>query len=217
MGVKGKVRPTERAAGPRGVAGLRLPTVANRGGQLCCSTRRRRITASNMSALLYGALTAKRETTQGDTTASEPPGFKTYIDGFVALVPADVLAASAALTPVSTDTTRTSQNSSTVATVSHADLKLTFFVLVALGPLLYLIGHTKGFRVRSTLSKGDIPRMLIPAAAFVGWSAAQHPSTLFDAAISISDVKKAILIVVGAIVLGAVASALGIKADRQNP
>ena len=94
--------------------------------------------------------------------------------------------------------------------------ELTFFVLVALGPILYLIGHTNGFRDRSTLGRGDVARMLIPAAAFVLWAAAARPSTFFDAAISISDAKKAILIVVGALVLGALASALGMKADSQN-
>jgi len=169
-----------------------------------------------MSAVLYGALTARRKTTQGDTTRAEPPAFKTYVDGVVALVPAEVLAAGLALAPVSSDATRVSENSSTVETANHADLKLTFFVLVALGPILYLIGHTNGFRDRSTLGRGDVARMLIPAAAFVLWAAAARPSTFFDAAISISDAKKAILIVVGALVLGALASALGMKADSQN-
>jgi hypothetical protein len=170
-----------------------------------------------VSAFLYGALTAKRETTAGNTTTTVAPGFKTSVDAYVALVPAEVLAAAIALTPVSSNSTRHTKNSSVVVTVNHTDLKWTFFVLLALGPLLYLIGHTKGFRDRSTLGKADIARMLIPAAAFVGWTAAQHPSTLFDAAVSISDAKKALLIVVGAILLGALASALGIKADAESP
>jgi hypothetical protein len=169
-----------------------------------------------MSAFLYGALTAKREKTQGDTTRTAPPGFKTSVDALVALVPADVVAASLALTPIASNSTRSSQHTDVVTTVNHGDLKVTFFVLVALGPGLYLLGHTKGLRDWSTLSKADILRMLIPAGAFVGWSAAQHPSTLFDAAISISDGMKALVIVVGGIVLAAFAHGLGLRADRQN-
>jgi hypothetical protein len=169
-----------------------------------------------MSAFLYGALTAKRETTHGDTRRTQPPALGTSIDALIALVPADVLAAALALTPAATNSTRTSNDASTITTVHHTDLKQVFFVLVALGPFLYLIGHTKGFRVWSTLSVGDLPRMAIPALAFIGWSAAQRPSALFDAAISISDTHKALLIVVGAIILGALAHGLGIAADRQS-
>jgi hypothetical protein len=168
-----------------------------------------------MSALLYGALTAKRETTAGDTTRDKPPAFKTYVDGYAALVPAEVLAAAIALTPVSSNSTR-STDKTTVVTVNPGDLKLTFWVLVLLGPTLYVIGHTRGLRELSTFTWSDVLRMAIPALAFIGWAAAAHPSTLFDAAISISDSKKALLIVVGAIVLGAAASALGVRADRQN-
>jgi hypothetical protein len=170
-----------------------------------------------MSAALYGALTAKRKKTRGNTRKDVPPALGTSVDALVALVPADVLAAAAVLTPLSTNTTRTSEDRFTVATVHHADLKLTFFLLVALGPALYLIGHTKGFRDRSALGWLDIPRILIPALAFVGWTAALRPAALFDAAVSISDYHKAILIVIGALVLGTLAHGLGIQADRQNP
>lgn len=170
-----------------------------------------------MSAFLYGALTAKRENTRGNTRQDVAPAFKTYVDAYTALVPAEVLAAAIALTPVSTNTTRTTNNESTVVTVHHSDLKLTFFVLLVLGPFLYIVGHTNGFRNLSAFGKADVVRMAIPAAAFFGWAAALHPSTLFDAAIGISDAKKALLIVVGAIALGAIASALGTKADNQKP
>jgi hypothetical protein len=172
-----------------------------------------------VSALLYGALTAKRETTPGDTTSDVAPGFKTYVDALAALVPAEVLAAALALTPVSSNSTRVEDGTSeaTVNVTSHSDLKLTFYILFFLGPILYLIGHTKGLRTLSTLSWGDLARMFIPAFAFIGWMAAQHPSTLFDAAVSVSDAKKAIFIVVGSIVLGALAARLGIRADKQNP
>jgi hypothetical protein len=172
-----------------------------------------------VSALLYGALTAKRETTLGDTTSDVAPGFKTYVDALAALVPAEVLAAALALTPLSSNSTRAEGGTSeaTVNVTSHSDLKLTFYILFFLGPILYLIGHTKGLRTRSTLSWSDLARMFIPAFAFIGWMAAQHPSTLFDAAVSISDAKKAIFIVVGSIVLGALAARLGIRADQQNP
>jgi hypothetical protein len=45
----------------------------------------------------------------------------------------------------------------------------------------------------------------------------QRPATFFDAAISISDGKKVTFTVAGAVLLGALASGLAVKADRQKP
>lgn len=51
-----------------------------------------------MSTLAYAALTAKRQTTSaGESTTSGQPGMKTYVDVLAALVPAEVLAAHAAV------------------------------------------------------------------------------------------------------------------------
>jgi hypothetical protein len=162
-------------------------------------------------------MTARREkSTPRRTTKDAPPGLRTYADVFVALVPADVLAAAVAMQSAFTETTRTSETAATVTVTNHGDLKLAFFVLVALGPFLYFLGHTKGGRDFSLWSKADVLRMLIPAGAFVGWAMVQRPALFFDAAISISDGKKVIFTVAGAVVLGAFANGLAVKADRQE-
>jgi hypothetical protein len=171
-----------------------------------------------MSAFLYGQLTARREVSAaGKSVSTAPPGMKTYIDALVALVPAEVLAAAAVFSTAFTNSTQDTAHMATVVSTDKDSLKLAFFGLVILAPALYLLGHTKGFTNLSSLERTDAVRMLIPSAAFIAWAMAQRPSPLFDAAVSISDGHKLLVIVFGSVILGAIAQILGIAADKKVP
>lgn len=170
-----------------------------------------------MSAFLYGRLTAKREeATVGASTTDEPPAIKTYADAFVALVPAEVLAAAGVLVANYTDTTTDAQGQSTVVVTDAQNLKIAFYLLLLLGPVLYLLGHFNGLADLSKFHGRDLLRMAIPAGAFFGWTMAQRPATIFDAAIGWSDGTKILFVVFGGVLLGIVAARLGVAADQVN-
>ena len=169
-----------------------------------------------MSAFLYGRITARREESSPTTSGkAEPPGLKSYLDVLVGLVPAELIAAAGVFVAAFTDSTRNSEGKDTLVTTDHQSLKIAFFGLVVTGPVLYLVGKVKRREDLHRLDRYDALRALIPAAAFVGWSMAQRPSPLFDAAVSISDGNKVLLIVFGALILGVAAQRLGVKADRK--
>jgi hypothetical protein len=171
-----------------------------------------------MSSFLYGRLVSKREAAPANQSRIDaPPGLKIYADVLTALVPAEVLAAHAifvaAWTDKSSDTT--APNAVTIIDSHHSDFKLVFFLLMGLAAVIYFLGHIKFGTDPEKWDRYDFLRMLIPSAAFAGWSMTQRPSTMFDAAISISDGHKLILTVFGGIVLGLAAGLLGMKADRD--
>jgi hypothetical protein len=183
-----------------------------------------------MSAFLYGRMTAKREAapqsqllfdgiegqqvvvTRSSTT-TEAPGLKTYADIFTALVPAEVIAAALFFVSQFTDTKSVpNQPGKSVTVTDWHSLKLAFWGCAAAAIVLYVAGHYQG----GTWTAVDFIRMMIPPLAFAGWSMAQTPSTIFDAAIRLGSDTKVLLIVGGGVALGAAAGWLGIQADKQT-
>ena len=170
-----------------------------------------------MSAFLYGRFESKREgSTKGGSTTVKPPALKTYADALVALVPSEALAAAAVFVASFTETKTGSDGKNTVTVTDHSSLKWAFYGCIVLVFILYIAGHIKVGREKNRWDRWDFVRMLIPPAAFVGWTMAVQPTTMFDAAVNVSDGKKVLLVVFGAILLGLAAALLGLKADQKD-
>lgn len=173
-----------------------------------------------MSTLAYGALTRKREEAPpGESVSRRSPGLNTHIDALAALVPAEMLAAHAAVLSFTTETNETADGEKTTSITDAATLRWVFWALVALTVAFYIGGHLR--RVGGQMWKGwdrwDWLRMLIPAGAFVGWTMAQK-ATAFDAvAPDWSSNTRYAMAIIGAIVLGGLATLLSATADQQNP
>ena len=126
-----------------------------------------------MSTLAYAAVTARREASpSGRTTSTDPPGIGTYLDVLVALIPAEVIAAHAAILTFTTQTTGEGEAQTRVITQPGV-LEASFWGLAALAAFLYLAGKL------STWDAWDFLRILIPPLAFVGWTMLLTPSA-FD-------------------------------------
>jgi hypothetical protein len=156
-----------------------------------------------MSTILYGSLTEKRqEAMPGTSDSISAPGLKNYLDGVAALVPAEVLGAHAFLISLTTETVNKITEPGTLVFV--------FWALIVVAIALYVAGH--GLK---NWAKYDFVRMLIPSAAFVLWTMLQR-STAFDAIGSgLADAPRTAISVIGAILLGTLATALSRKADEQ--
>ena len=165
-----------------------------------------------MSTLLYAALTANREAApRGMSEEDAPPGVKTYVDALAALVPAEALAIHAFVLGLTTDT---DAHGTTVYTDKTA-LKWSFWGIILLTIVLYVVRHSQGTRTRRW-SRPDALRLLIPPAAFVGWAMLQQPSA-FDAVWSVNLDRRYIVAAFVAIGLGILAAQLGTVADKEEP
>jgi UDP-N-acetylmuramyl pentapeptide phosphotransferase/UDP-N-acetylglucosamine-1-phosphate transferase len=170
-----------------------------------------------MSAFLYGRIENNREAADPNLSTNEqPPGLKTYADAFVALVPAEVLAAGIFFVDQFSETKKDDQGKDVVTVTDASSLKWAFYGCIVLAAFLYILGHIKGGTETNRWDRWDFLRMLIPAGAFVGWAMAVQPATMFDNAINISDGHKILLVVFGGILAAALATVLGMKADAQN-
>jgi hypothetical protein len=170
-----------------------------------------------MSAFLFGRLEARREISQsGRSTTDEPPGLKTYADALVGLVPSEVIAASVVFVAAFTETEENETGDEVVVVTDASNLEWSFYGLTLLAGALYVLGHLKGGAERRRWNTLDLLRMFIPPLAFVGWAMALQPSTMFDAAFSISDGTKLLIVVFGGTVLAAAASLLGMAADKEE-
>jgi hypothetical protein len=176
--------------------------------------------------LAYGVISAQRQAEEpGESKEDGSPGFGSYIDTVAALVPAEVLAANAALLPVMTDTSTKQGNSVTTITDPNT-LKVVFWFSIAASVALYLVAHRSRAKSEETkndeievgaLELGNILRALIPAGAYVGWTMLQQ-STAFDAiAPSMSEPLRLTLAVFGALGLAALAKVLSDRADEDSP
>ena len=162
-----------------------------------------------MSTLTYAALTTRREEAVPRTsTRDAPPGVRTYVDAFAALVPAEVLALHAVILSVTTSTT----DGKTEITASST-LFWSFVLLVLLSTGLYV-----GYRLLARRwDKLDWIRMFIPPLAFVGWTMLQRP-TAFDAVFpSLADAPRTVMALFLGVILGLGAAALAYQADQKPP
>jgi hypothetical protein len=163
-----------------------------------------------MSALAYGALTRKREeAAPGTSTKEGQPGLGTYVDALAALVPAEVLAAHAFILTFTTTTVTAEDGTKSTSITSPDTLKWVWWALFVVPAILYALGH-----FARNWDRWDWLRMLIPSAAFAGWSMGTQTSA-FDAVSDWSAATRYAIVVIGALVLGAVAGALGGKASDK--
>lgn len=182
-----------------------------------------------MSTMAYGVISAQRQAAaKGKSKEEKSPGFGSYVDVVAALVPAEILAANAALLPVMSTTSQDPKSGAAVTTITEpGTLKLVFWLSVASCVLLYVASQlARAKKERAAADKGKAAarwgyanwvRMLIPAGAYVGWTMLQK-STAFDAiAPSMSQSLRLTLAVFAAIALGVVAKALSDQADGQAP
>jgi hypothetical protein len=163
-----------------------------------------------MSSIAYGALTRKRkESTPGTSSDQEKPGVRPYVDTLAALVPAEVLGVHAFVLTLTTETTTASDGTESTS-ITHADLmEKAWWAMLFLPMFLYALGH---FAKRWDV--WDLVRLLIPSAAFAGWTMAQNPSA-FDPVADWSMEARHIIVAIGAIALGGAAAALSGKADEK--
>lgn len=164
-----------------------------------------------MSSLAAGALARKRQEAAANesTQTGNSPGLKTYVDTLAALVPAEVLAAHAAILSFTTKTmqSRTGQNAATIT--EQGTLKIAFWALCILSVMFYIAGFQK-----RTAGLPAILGALVPPLAFVGWTMAQHV-TAFDAVWPhTAEATRSLIVVLGAVVLGLVATALPLAANK---
>jgi hypothetical protein len=162
-----------------------------------------------VSTLLYSAITSARKTApaaSGDVTGGgQAPPLGKYVDSLAALVPAEVLAAHAAILGFTTTASPGAGGQSVTVITDPGVLQGSFWALVALAGLLYGLGQWGHWKPT------DFVRMCIPPLAFVGWTMLQR-STAFDA-IAPSwnmDAREATAII-GAIVLAALATLVAYK------
>lgn len=178
-----------------------------------------------MSTVAFGALTTRREQSDSDTSKSgQPPGLNSYIDILAALVPAEVLAIHAL---VITTITKTNPRGQTQIT-EPATLRWAFWLLIGLSMVLFILGRrpVPTPRVVRQQSGGtasrwqrlewqDLIRLLIPAAAFVGWTMLEPASVWNAVAPSISGGMRILIPMVGAVFLAAVTKALVSHSDNK--
>jgi len=160
-----------------------------------------------MSTVAYASLTTRREaSTPNKSTSTEPPGVRTYVDAFAALVPAEVLTMHAVIIGLTTKT-----ESQTTTITENNVLANSFYGLIALSVVLYVAPRLIG----GTWDLLDFLRATIPPLAFVGWTMAQKV-TAFDAAFpAVSGVARSVSALFLAVILGMAAAALAYKADQK--
>lgn len=170
-----------------------------------------------MSTLAYGLITAQREAALENTSKdANQPGFGSYVDVVAALVPAEILAANAALLPLMTDTTTDDAGESVTTITEPGTLKLIFVLSIVFSIGLYLVGLRRRLK-GAPMKRGDGLRMLIPPLAFVAWTMLQK-STAFDAvAPDMDDPLRFTIAVFGAVALGVLAAGMSFKADSDPP
>jgi hypothetical protein len=167
-----------------------------------------------MSTLAYAALTTSREKAPAPGTRSRGdaapagPGVKTYVDALAALVPAEVLSLHAVILSFTTAT----DNGTTRITATQP-LSWAFWGLIALSLVLYVVPHMAA----NEWDMLDYVRMIIPPAAFVGWTMLQR-ATAFDAVIpDLDEASRTVIALFLAVVLGLLATYLAFKAEQKQP
>ena len=167
-----------------------------------------------MGSFVYGYVMAQRvANASGESQATAAPAMTTYIYTLAALVPAEALALYAGVVvPNVTSAVPVAGNTGTVIS-DPALLGWSCAGLLVLSARLYIVGRMKEKR---TLSLWDIPRALIPLAAFTGWSWSKNPG-VFDVWWHGSNMAGRVVIAAfAAIVIGGLAKALATRPIRQG-
>jgi len=163
-----------------------------------------------MSIVAYAQLTNRRDVgVPSTTTTQSPPGMGSYVDALAALVPAEVLSLHALVISATTQI----QDAGKVAVITAPEvLKWAFFGFIILSWVLYAVPRYFGGR----WDLWDFLRMLIPPAAFVGWTMLQR-TTAFDGAFPelLSQSARTVAALFLTAVLVFVATALSYTADQK--
>lgn len=162
-----------------------------------------------MSTLAYAAITTRRDRSRSRASmTSEPPGLKTYVDAFAALVPAEVLTAHALLLAVTTKTTEAATE-----IVDAVTLAWSFYGLILTALVLYVVPRIKAGK----WDRLDYFRAAIPPLAFVGWTMLQR-ATAFDAVCpDMREAPRTAIAIFLGIGLGLATTFLAGKADQKQP
>jgi hypothetical protein len=162
-----------------------------------------------MSTIAYAQLTTRREEAPPRTSSSKsPPGVKTYVDAFAALVPAEVLTLHALILSATTKI----ENNATYITAPET-LAWAFWGLLLVSIGLYAMPRIVGGKWDNL----DWIRMLIPPLSLVGWTMLQR-TTAFDAVFpALPESTRTVSALFLAVVLGSAATSLAFKADRKEP
>jgi hypothetical protein len=138
-----------------------------------------------------------------------------------ALVPAEVLAVMSFLQPRFSDTAirELETGVSTETVISDETAAVAAFWSLAVISIAIFIG---GRRVNTKEKLGflDVPRCLIPPAAFAGWLMLVDPSVVQLAVPPLESWSLGtmeVVAIVGGMALGIAASALAIQSDKQEP
>lgn len=165
-----------------------------------------------MSTVLYGAISRKRvEAPADESTNKAAPGLKTYTDILAALLPSEALAAFHVVLTLAES--GTSANEADI--ISQSDGHLVFYSFVGSALALYLIGRVRHLQNPKDFG-GDVFRSAIPAFAMAIWILIERPDFVPVAA-EWSSTARIIVAVLGPILLGAAAAALGVRAHKQKP
>jgi hypothetical protein len=163
-----------------------------------------------MSTIAYAAITPARGAPRpGISKTSGSRGVQTYVDTLAALVPAEILAAHAAILTVTTKTT-----DKTVVITEPGALGLAFYCLIVLSLFLYIASRA----MMRKWERLDFLRMLIPPLAFIGWTMLQK-ATAFDAVVSpesLSEAKRVVIAIIGGLALAGIAALLAYRAGNSG-
>ena len=169
-----------------------------------------------MSSLAFGALTRKRyQAGSRKSFAEEPPGIGKYIDVLAALIPGEVLALHAAILQFTMEE-KIVDGQSTMVISELPTLKWSFFGLIVVSIILYLVARKPKEPGTHKLEWSDILRAAIPPLAFVAWTMLQN-NTAFDAVWpDLPFAPRAVIALFMAVLLSVAASVLAKKADRSG-
>jgi IPT/TIG domain len=165
-----------------------------------------------MSSLVYGIVNAKRAAAPaGKSQTTAAPAMNIYIDALAALVPAEALVLYAAIViPNTTNAVPVGGKKATV--ISDPNLMRWSCVgLLVLSAALYIVGRSKK---NAKLTGWDVPKFLIPPAAFAAWMLVQNPSVWDIWWHGSSTAERVVIAAFAAVAIGILASALGYQVDQ---
>jgi hypothetical protein len=167
-----------------------------------------------MSSFFYGVSSTRREDIAAragqEASVAKATAPSKAADVISAIVPAEALVLYSTI--VVPQVTTTGTKGMRVAISDPGLFKGSIIALAILSAVLYLAGRLKN----GSLNVWDVPRLLIPAIAFLCWSGLQTPSGLHLIITGLTPNTLVVFGAVGGVALAAVAAAIGYKADPSG-
>lgn len=147
-----------------------------------------------------------------EIASDEQLGVSKYVDAMAALVPAEVLAIHAIAQNLTTSTEVAESGAKQIIIDDAATLGVTFWVLIGVSIVLYVLGRGKIAR-----DYYDWLRAAVPPTAFIIWTMLQK-GTAFDAVAPeyLLDAPRAVAGVIAAVLLGAFTAWLAQQANNSE-